>query len=163
MPISSEMLDALWAPEIEPLAQLVEIRATEISEPIRVSDCPDRLLSGRRQGLVSEGEEYPFLPFRLMWSGVTKEQPFGQGKLTIANVDGRIEEAIDAVVEPPEITLRLVRVSDPDQVENAILGASIGQSDFSESEASVVIRPRDFDIEPACAACYTPQRAPGLF
>lgn len=163
MPISADMLDALWSPEVEPLAQLVEITASEITEPIRVSDCPDRLLPGRRQGLTSNGEDYPFLPFRLTWAGATKEQPFGQGRLAIANVDGRIEEAIDAVVAPPTISLRLVRVSDPDQVETAILGASIGQSDFSDTEASVVIRPKDFELEPACAAAYTPQRTPGLF
>lgn len=162
MPVTDAMIDAAWAAEVEPLAQLVEISSEGLTEPIRVSDCPDRLLSGRKAGIVSEGEEYPYFPFRLTWASATREQPFGAGRLIIANVDSRIEAAIEELEEPPTVSLRLVRVADPDIVETAIEDAQIGQSDFTEIEVSAVIRPRTFDTEPAVAAAYTPHRAPGL-
>lgn len=161
--VTEDMVEAVWAREVEPLAQLIEINADGLVDPIRVSDCPDRLLSGFRRGLSSNGEDYPYMPFRLTWAGATQDQPFGQGRVAIANVDSRIEAAMEASVNPPTISLRLIRISAPDVIETAIEGATIGQSDFTEVEASAVIRPRDFDLEPACAVSYTPATTPGQF
>lgn len=163
MPVSADFIDACWNGEPDPVAQLVTITSDADPTPIRVTDCSDRLLSGRRQGIVSNGEEYLYYPFQLAWAASSKTAPFGEGRLTIANVDRRIEEACDAALEPPTIDLALVRIDDPDVVEAAMIGARIPSVDGDEGKVEGVIRPRDFSLEPACARSYTPATTPGMF
>ena len=161
--ITDAFIESCWRGEPDPVAQLVTIRSDADPTPIRVSDCSDRLMSGRRQGIVSGGEDYPYFPFQLAWAAASRGAPFGEGRLTIANVDRRIEEACDAAIEPPTIDLSLVRIADPNTVEKAIEDARIPGIDGDETRVSAVIRPRDFAQEPACAFSYTPATTPGMF
>lgn len=153
--VTEAMIDAAWSREQEPVAQLVTIRSDADPAPILATDWPE--------GIVSNGVTYPHYPFQLAWAGASRDTPFGQGKLTIANVDRRIEEACDAALTLPELDLRLVRVAAPDAVEKALLGARIPGVDGDAGRVSAVIRPRDFSQEPACAAKATPASTPGLF
>lgn len=153
--ITEAFIEDAWRRDHEPLAQLVTIRSDADPEPILATDWPG--------GIVSGGVDYPHFPFELSWAGASKDNPFGQGRLTIANVDRRVEEACDAAVDPPEIDLGLVRVAAPDVVERAITGARIPSVEGDASQVSAVVRPRDFSQEPACARNYTPATVPGLF
>lgn len=159
---SEDLIEACWRGLPEPVAQLVEIR-TEGEDPIRVSDCADLLLPGRRAGIVANGVEWPHFPFQLVWSGARKESPFGEGRLTIANVDKRIETACDASETPPEIDLSVIRIAAPDVPERVMIGARIPGVEGDASKASAIVRPRDFSQEPVCARNYTPATTPGLF
>lgn len=152
---SEAFIDAAWRGEPEPMAQLVTITSDADPTPIRVTDWPG--------GIVSNGEVYVHYPFRLTWAGATRETPFGQGRLTIANVDRRIEAACDAAVEPPTIDLAAVIVSAPDTPEAVIQGARLIGVEGDEIQATGVIRPRDFDSEPACAVSATPATTPAQF
>ena len=163
MPVTEAFIDACWRGEPERVAQLLTIRSDADPTPIRVSDCPDRLLPNRQQGIVSGGQSYPYFPFQLAWAGASKESPFGEGRLTIANVDRRIEEACDAAKDPPEIDLAIVRVGAPNETEALITGGRIPSVEGDEEKVSAVIRPKDFVQEPACAVSYTPATAPGMF
>lgn len=153
--ITEAFIEDAWRRDHEPLAQLVTIRSDADPEPIMATDWPG--------GIVSDGVDYPHFPFELSWAGASKDNPFGQGRLTIANVDRRVEEACDAATDPPEIDLALVRVAAPDVVERAITGARIPSVEGDASQVSAVVRPRDFSQEPACARNYTPATVPGLF
>lgn len=153
--ISDDMAAALWAQEVEPVVQLITLESDQLAEPIRVCDHPG--------GLVSRGESFAYLPFSLQWAPASRDAPFGEGRLTIANVDSRIEEACEAAEAPPQLTLEIVRASAPDTVERAIVGAEIASAEGNEIEASAVIRPKDFGLEPACAAVYGVGRTSGLF
>lgn len=153
--LTEAFIEEAWGRQQEPLAQLVTITSDADPEPIRATDWAD--------GVVSEGETFPHFPFRLAWAGASKENPFGEGKLTIANVDRRIEDACDSAINPPEVSLSLVRVSAPDTREVAIEGARIPSVEGDASQVSAVIRPRSFKQEPACARIYTPATMPGLF
>lgn len=153
--ISDEMAAALWAQEVEPVAQLVTLESDVLDEPIRVCDQPG--------GLTSRDLDFPYMPFRLKWAPASREAPFGEGRLSIANVDSRVEEACDLAETPPLLTLELVRVSAPDEVERAIEGAEIPAVEGDATEATAVIRPKDFNLEPACAAVYGASRTQGLF
>jgi len=153
--LTEAFIEEAWGRQQEPLAQLVTITSDADPEPIRATDWAD--------GIVSEGETFPHFPFRLAWAGASKENPFGEGKLTIANVDRRIEDACDSAINPPEVSLSLVRVSAPDTAEIAIEGARIPSVEGDASQVSAVIRPRSFKQEPACARIYTPATVPGLF
>lgn len=153
--LTEAFIEEAWGREREPLAQLVTITSDADPEPIRATDWPD--------GITSEGETFPHFPFQLAWAGASKENPFGEGRLTIANVDRRIEEACDAAIDPPEVSLALIRVSAPDSPEVSIAGARIPSVEGDASRVSAVIRPRSFSQEPACARNYTPATVPGLF
>lgn len=161
--VTEDFIEACWRGEPDPVVQLITITSDADPTPIRVSDCSERLLANRQQGITSNGEDYPYFPFQLAWAGASSTAPFGEGRLTIANVDRRIEEACDAAIEPPTIDLTLVRLAEPDTAETAIVGARIPGVDGDESKVSAVIRPRDFDLEPACARSYTPATCPGMF
>lgn len=153
--LTEAFIEEAWGRQQEPLAQLVTITSDADPEPIRATDWA--------AGIVSQGDDFPHFPFRLAWAGASKENPFGEGRLTIANVDRRIEDACDAAIDPPEVSLSLVRVSAPDSPEVAISGARIPSVEGDASQVSAIIRPRSFKQEPACAFSYTPATAPGLF
>lgn len=153
--LSEDFIRASWRGEAPDLAQLVTLRSDADPEPITATDWPG--------GVTSNGVHYPHFPFQLSWAAASKETPFGEGRLTISNVDRRIEEACDAALEPPELDLRLVAVDDPDIVETAILGAKVPSVEGDAARVAAVIRPRDFNEEPACARPYTPASTPGQF
>ena len=153
--ITDEMVAAMWAQDPEAVIQLVTLVSDALDEPIRVCDQPG--------GIESRSHFYEFVPFRLQWAGASREQPFGEGKLSIANVDSRIEEACDLADAPPLITLELVRAAAPDDVEKAIVNAEVMAVEGDETEVSGVLRPKDFNLEPACAASYGASRAPALY
>lgn len=153
--VTEAFIEAAWRGEPDKVAQLVTIHSDALEDPIAVTDWPG--------GLVSNGVKHVHFPFQLAWAGASKDTPFGQGRLTIANVDRRIEEACDAALEPPRLDLSVVRVDDPDVIERAIQDARIPSTEGDETKASAVIRPRDFSEEPACAVSYTPATCPGQF
>lgn len=155
MPVTDAFIEAAWRGEPSPVAQLVTLRSDAHPDPIRATDWPD--------GVTSNGETYPYYPFQLAWAGASKDTAFGEGRLTVQNVDRRIEQACDAANDPPEIDLQLVRVEDPNVVEDAILGAKVPSVEGDASRIAAVIRPRDFNEEPACAVSYTPSTVPGAF
>jgi len=154
MPVSEDLIRTAWSRDREPVAQLVTITSAAEPEPIRATDWPE--------GITTGGVEYPFFPFSLSWAGRGKDDPFGGGKLTISNVDGRIEEACDAAPEPPAIDLAIVRVASPDYVEKALVDARIPSVSGDSGEVRAVIRPRDFALEPCVARVYGPATTPGL-
>lgn len=153
--VTEDMVEAAWSREQAPVAQLITITSDADPTPIRACDWPG--------GLTSNGDVYPHFPFALSWAGAGRDTPFGQGRLSIANVDRRVEEACDAALQPPTIDLSLVRVEDPDVLERAILGARVPTVEGDAQRVSAVVRPRDFSQEPACARVYTPASAAGLF
>lgn len=153
--VTEALVEAAFRGEPDAVAQLATIRSDGLDEPLNVTDWPG--------GLTSNGVDYVHYPFQLGWAGASQDSPFGEGRLTIANVDQRIEAAADAVEEPPVIDLSVVRVADPDVIERALLDARIATTGGDRTKATAVIRPRDFNMEPACAVNYTPATAPGMF
>lgn len=155
MDVTEAFIEQAWSREQEPLAQLVTIRSDALAEPLRVTNW--------QGGLTSNAVDFAYYPFSLAWAGASKSNPFGGARLTIANIDRRIEEAADASDDMVEIDLGLVRVAAPDTVEKAIEGARIPSIEGDAARVQAAIRPRDFSQEPACARKYLPATTPGLF
>jgi len=153
--LSDAFIDAAFRGEPEAVAQLVILQADALAEPIRVTDWPG--------GIVANGEVYQHFPFALKWAAPSQDNRAGEGQLTIANVDRRIEDACDASLTPPTIGLSVVRVDDPDVYERAITGARIQGVSGDRSKVSATIIPRNFAREPAVAFSYTPGAFQGLF
>ena len=153
--VTEAFIRQAWRRDHDPVAHLITIRSDADPDPIHVTDWGD--------GLESGGQTFLHYPFELAWAAVGRDAPFGEGRLTIANVDRRIEQACDASNDPPEIDLAVVRVAAPDTVERAIAGARIPSVEGDQTRVTGVIRPRDFSQEPACARSYTPGTVPGLF
>ncbi|HCW49755.1 MAG TPA: hypothetical protein DGP25_07075 [Brevundimonas sp.] len=153
--VTEALVEAAFRGEPDAAAQLVTIYSDALDEPIAVTDWPG--------GLRSNGVDHVHYPFQLKWAGASQDNPFGQGRLTIANVDQRIEEACDAAQDPPRIDLAVVRVAEPDVLERALMDARVSATEGDETKATAVIQPRSFTEEPACAVSYTPATAPGQF
>lgn len=153
--VTEAMVEAAFRGEPDAVAQLVTIRSDGLAEPLNVTDWPG--------GLASNGVDYVHYPFQLNWAGASQDSPFGQARLTIANVDQAIEAAADAAEELPTIDLSVVRVADPNVIERALMDARIASTEGDRTKATAVIRPRDFNEEPACAVNYTPSTTPGMF
>lgn len=153
--VTEAMVEAAFRGEPDAVAQLVTIRSDGLAEPLSVTDWPG--------GVTSNGVDHVHYPFQLSWAGASQDSPFGQARLTIANVDQTIEAAADAAEDAPEIDLSVVRVADPNVIERALIGARITSTDGDRTKATAVIRPRDFNEEPACAVNYTPSTTPGMF
>jgi hypothetical protein len=86
--VTEAMVEAAFRGEPDAVAQLVTIRSEGLDEPLNVTDWPG--------GLTSNGVEHVHYPFQLSWAGASQDSPFGQARLTIANVDQVIEAAADA-------------------------------------------------------------------
>lgn len=154
MDVTEDFIEAAFRGEPEAVAQLVTIHSDALDEPIRVTDWPG--------GLVSNGQIYLEYPFQLTWAAASQESPFGAAQITIANIDQRIEDASDAAENPPSVDIAIVKVSDPDIVERAVVGAVLKQVSGDDLKVTGQIHPWDFTREPACAVSYSPSTVPGL-
>lgn len=155
MDVTEAFIEAAFRGAPEAVAQLVTLSSDALSESLRVTDWPG--------GIVAAGEDYVHYPFQLKWAGASQESPFGSAQLTIANVDRQIEEACDAALEPPRVDMVLVKVSDPNVMEAAMLDARLSLVQGDAQKVTGTINPRDFTREPACSKNYTPSTAAGLF
>lgn len=152
--VSEDMVRASFARNVEPLTLLVTLNAEGLDEPIRASSDP--------AGTVSRGEEFPHYPFNFEGGGASNEDPVRSVKLEIANVDGRIGEAVRTVEGVPTATIETVRASTPDEVEIAIEDAEVSSAEIDQPSVSVNLMPRDFESEPVISKRYIRARTPGL-
>lgn len=153
--VTEDMVRAMFSTDAEPFSVLVTISGAGLAEPIRASSDP--------AGTTSRGEFYPFFPFSFSAGGAGAEEISRSCRLQIANVDGRIAQAVRQATGKPLATVEIVRAAAPDDVEIAIDGAGVKDIEIDEPSATATIIPRDFANEPACGPRYTIFRTPGLF
>jgi hypothetical protein len=114
------------------IALLVSVYADGLDEPLRASSWAG--------GLDSRGEAYPYMPFNFSWQGAGVGEVSRAAKLEIANVDGRISQAVRTAIGRPAVDV-----------------------ETDDTHASGTLSPRDFATEPACAPSYTPAKTPAAF
>lgn len=153
--VSEAFVRAAFARVTPDIALLVSVYADGLDEPLRASSWAS--------GLESRGETYPYMPFNFSWQGAGAGEVARAAKLEIANVDGRISQAVRTAIGRPAVDVETVRVEDPDTVELGLIGAGLAEVEIDDTHASGTLSPRDFATEPACAPSYTPARTPATF
>lgn len=153
--VSEDMIREMFSTDAPPMTILVTLEGGGLAEPIFVTSDPD--------GTVSRGETYEFFPFTFSSGGHGVDDMSRGCRLQIANVDGRISQAVRSATGKPTATVELVRQAAPDDVETAIVEAKINDIDIDEPTATATLLPRNFSNEPACSPRYVVFRTPGLF
>lgn len=138
-----------------PAALLVTITAAGMADPIRITDCPD--------GVTSRGEDYLFFPLNFAFPGAGVDEPEREPRMELANVDGRIAEAVRAATSVPIITVEMVRLEEPDVVEVAVRDAEARNVQVEGAKVTMNLRGRNIARELACSKRYVAARTPGLF
>lgn len=153
--LSDAAIKNAYAQVVEPEAVLITITAISLLEPIKFCDQPD--------GVISNGDFYPFFPFTIVFGGASGEEPSRDARLEVANLDGSIALAIRTVTGKPRLTAQVVRLSDPNLVEYQYKDIKLSDAAVENEKITMTLTPRDFKREPACHARYIMARTPGLF
>lgn len=161
--VSEAFVRDAYARATPDIAVLVTLSAEGLDEPLRVCSWPAPRAGTNRRGLESRGEVYDYFPFAFAWGGSSASEIARGAKLEIANTDGAISSAVRLATGRPMLDIEAVRVVAPDVIELAMLGAGLAEVEIDASHATGVLLPREFDTEPACAACYTASRMPAMF
>lgn len=153
--LTDEMIKSAYSSEVQPEAVLLEITADNLLEPIYVSDQPD--------GILSNSVFYPYYPFTVALGGASIDEPIKSARLEIANLDGSLTLAARTVANKPKLTARVVRLDNPDLVEQEFNGVIIDDVEIDDQRLVFALSPRSFKSEAACHARYLIARTPGLF
>lgn len=153
--LSDDAIKNAYSSVVEPEAVLLTITAANLAEPIRVCDHPD--------GVTSGGVFYKFAAFTVGFGGASMDEPSKTARLEVDNIDGSLMLAARTVKNRPRLDVRVVRLSEPDVVEQSLIGVRMDDVEVDDNRLSFTISPRDFKREPACAARYVMARTPGLF
>lgn len=146
----------------EVYATLITLDHDDLDEPLRLaSDLKDTLSNGSK-GIISQTREFIFFPFELIPPGEDGER-VPTGKLRMDNVSREIILAVREISSPVDVTIEIVRVSDPDTIEVLISGFQLrnirGDALTVEGELSTT----QFDLEPFPSGRFTASSFPGLF
>jgi hypothetical protein len=153
--LTDEMIKSAYASEVQPDAVLLEITADNLLEPIYVCDHPE--------GVLSNGVFYPFYPFTVVLGGASMDEPVKGARLEIANLDGHLTLAARTVMNKPKLNAKVVRLNNPDLVEQEFVGVVIDDVEIDDQHLTFSLSPRTFKTEAACTARYIMARTPGLF
>lgn len=161
--VTEDMVREAYAEDGEKSELLVTIEADGLAAPLRVTSHAGGLTSTGKVGLISRGEDFLFFPFRFKFGGAGSDEPVRGARLEIGNTDGEIALAIRTASGEPEVTIEVVRPSEPDIVERALLGAVLADAEVDGAVVIGNLKPLDLAGEPACHARYIIARVPGLF
>ena len=153
--LSDDAIKNAYASAVQPEAVLLTITADNLAEPIYCCDQPD--------GVLSNGVFYPFAAFTVTFGGASIDEPSKGTRLEISNIDGSLTLAARTVKNRPRLLVQVVRLDEPDLVEQQMIGVKMDNVEVDDSNLVFSLSPRDFKREPACAARYVIARTPGLF
>lgn len=153
--LSDDAIKNAYSSVVEADVALLTITATNLAEPIKCCDQPG--------GFTSRGVFYKFAAFTVSFGGASMDEPSKVARLEIENLDGSMMLAARTVKNRPSLLVEVVRLNEPDVVEQSFVGVKMDDVEVDDRRLSFTLSPRDFKREPACAARYVIARTPGLF
>ena len=126
------------------------------------SDPFEELMTVSGRGVISRGEEYPFIPFSLNLptqddSGVAK------ASISIDNINREIVSLIRSTPSAVRIKIEIVLSTSVDTPEITIENFRLEQVSYDAMTISGDISIKYFDLEPFPSKQFTPSDFPGLF
>ena len=142
---------------------LITINHSSFSEPVRVASDPLELLpiAGVR-GVISNGDEYLYLPF-VIELPAQDDTGVAKARLSVDNISREIVSAVRNADSALSIDIDIVLASDPDTVEASISDFRLERVTYDAFTVSGDISVEYFDLEPFPARRFTPSDFPGLF
>ena len=132
---------------------LLTLEHDSIAEPIRVCS--------NSSDITSLGLEYVSFPFEIAY--VPDDEKPARVTLRIANLDGRIQTALEAISTPVEATLQMVLASSPDTIEADVVNLQLRAVEADVIEMTGSLEHRQYGREPFPRQSATPITTPGLF
>lgn len=86
-----------------------------------------------------------------------------QAQFTMANVDRRMVAALRSTTTPCDIKLEIVKISDPDYVEETLADFVLKDVEYNALTIQGALSIEALLDEPGIDYCFTPTIAPGLF
>jgi hypothetical protein len=141
-----------YAPE-EVVCVLLTITHSTLATPIRVTD--------NGADIVSNGNTFIAFPFQIDLPADNEQAPVA--RLTIANVDGSIGEAIDGMTTPPYMTMQIVLASSPNNIEMEFTHFRLQNITVTAVTVEAEVVQASLTAEPWPSIRVTPARFPALF
>ena len=154
-PLSPNGLRAVLAPATDDVfVPLLEIDHPSLAAPIRVAGCTENV--------TSNGNLYIGYQFEVALPTDKRGEP-PRAEVTIDNVDRQIVEALDALEGPPTVTIRVVRLSEPDVIEYEAPGLLMFRASADIGKVTGHLSLIDERVEPYPCGTFAPGRFPGGF
>lgn len=141
---------------------LLTINHPSFIEPARVSSDPFELLSSGARGVISNGIEYPYLPFTI---SLPQQDDTGTARATLSidNIDRRIVAAARGANSSLDVKIEIVLASDLNAVEMSIDKFKLEKVTYDAFTVSGELSVQYFDLEPFPSKRFTPSDFPGMF
>lgn len=162
---SSTFKQAMYAQETdEVVICLLTITSEALTDPVRVCYAPltDALPVLNVPGLVSNGEEFVFVPFDII---LPRDDKTGtvSAKLQMDNVEREVIDIVRGIRKPAKVKIQAILASDPDFIEmeytDFLLSNVSYDADYVEGDLTLEY----WALEPFPSGRFTPSGFPGLF
>ena len=150
-PLKAGLLAGATAEGVIPL---LTISHPDLAAPVR--------LSGDRVDTVSRGDTYTAFPFDLVVPD-DRLQQLPRGELQISNVSREITAWLRSLVSPPDVTIELVRLDDPDSVEASWTGLRLQEPRWTTEHIACSLVGGDRATRRWPAGRFEPSGFPGLY
>lgn len=162
--VSSTFREAAYASQTdEVIIALVTFTSDQLAAPILVASDPYELLpSAGVRGVVSNGDEYIYLPFEIYLpqddeGGATK------ARIRVDNVDRQMVAAARSVTKPINVKMQIVLSSDVDLVEMEFDNFQLSNVNYDAYAIEGDLTLNFWNLEPFPSGRFTPSNFPGLF
>lgn len=132
---------------------LVTIPHASFSEPIRVTDSPEPV--------VSRGHTYSNFPFEYTFPGDDPEQP-GKMSFTVLDPNGEISARLRGIRPAPKIFVEVVSSINPDLVERGPYTVTMSNRDAGDGSVTCEFGVRR-QLDLVAGRRITPGSVPGIF
>lgn len=163
--LSLNFREAMFAQQTDEVpVVLLLIEHPDLDGPVRLSSDPTQRLqdSPPVYGTISQGEEWLFLPFSLVWAD-EKEEAAPTQRLVIENIDRELIGLLRSTIEPALVQAFIVLSSALDVVEIEGAPFELTNVDYSAQTITMSLNIDALAYEPFPSGSFTPAAFPGLF
>lgn len=137
----------------DPFLVFMTIDHATLSEPIRIVR--------NLEDVTSNGNLFTAYPFQLQLATDGEDNP--TGRITVANVSRDIGRALEALIEPPTVTIELALASTPDTIERSWSQFELSDAAWDAFRVTGTLQQQAYWDEPWPKLRVTERNFPGMF
>jgi hypothetical protein len=142
---------------------LLTIDHPNFTAPIRVASDPKQVLPvALVRGVISNGEEFIYLPFCITLPQ-QDDTNTARATLSIDNIDREIVKAVRTADSAISVKIEIVLASDTDNIEISIDKFKLASITYDAFTVSGELSLDYYDLEPFPCKRFTPSDFPGMF
>lgn len=162
--VSTTFKQAAYSQETDQVTiALLTFSSDEMTQPVYVaSDSYELLPIANVRGVVSNGQEYVYLPFDIY---LPRDDKTGavSAKLRIENIDRRIIGTLRSVKKPISVNIKVVLSNNVDNIELEFENFKLSNVSYDSTIIEGNLSLDYWNLEPFPSGRFTPSGFPGLF